>query len=133
MATKKINLATEVTSFLAQRQHPLLAEIELLRILILSANSMLVENIKWNAPNYCLHAQDRITMHINSPQKLQLILHCGAKVKVQSAQKLLQEDFGLLVWRGNDRAIATFNNAQQITDCTSQLTTIINQWLLAAQ
>ena len=60
----------EVTEFLNNLNHPLRAEIEILRENILSANSNLSENIKWNAPNYFYNGEDRITMKIQPPKQI---------------------------------------------------------------
>ena len=80
MIKQKINLNSEVTDFLDEQKHPFRKEIEQLRNYILSANTALTENIKWNGPNYCLDNEDRITMRIQPPTKqAQLIFHRGAK------------------------------------------------------
>ncbi|WP_276371227.1 DUF1801 domain-containing protein [Chryseolinea sp. H1M3-3] len=79
----KLKLNGAVTKFLDELQHPLRDQIEQLRKSILSANSGLTENIKWNGPNYGFHGEDRITMRIHPPRQIQLIFHCGAKVQEQ--------------------------------------------------
>jgi uncharacterized protein YdeI (YjbR/CyaY-like superfamily) len=67
MAKTKINLNSEVTAFLDEQKNPFRKEIEQLRNCILSANTDLTENIKWNGPNYCFDNEDRITMRIQPP------------------------------------------------------------------
>ncbi|HAN76602.1 MAG TPA: DUF1801 domain-containing protein [Bacteroidales bacterium] len=129
METQSANLNTEVTVFLDGLKHPFRAEIELLRNLILQANSNLIENIKWNSPNYCFENKDRITMRINPPKQIQLIFHCGAKVQELPKDKLIKENFDMLVWKANDRAVATFNNEQAIINGKDDLVQIINKWL----
>ncbi len=133
MAIQKINLSTGVSVFLDEQNHPLRKEIEELRNYILLANNKLTENIKWNGPNYCLDTEDRITMKIQPPKNIQIIFHRGAKVKEQPKEKLIKEDFGLLVWKGNDRAVATFNSMIEIEKCKETLSTIIVEWLEAAK
>jgi hypothetical protein len=124
-----INLNEEVTRFLDNLNHPFRKEIELLRNCILSANKNLVENIKWNGPNYCLDNEDRITMKIQPPKQLQIIFHRGAKVKSQPKDNLIKEDFGILTWKGTDRAIATFKNIQDIEAGKAALTKIVIEWI----
>lgn len=121
----------EVTQFLEGQNHPLRQEIEMLRECILTANKTLAENIKWNGPNYCFAGEDRITMKIQPPKLIHLIFHRGAKVKEQPKEKLLIKDFGLLEWRGNDRAIATFRNMQEIESRKSELMEIVSVWIKA--
>jgi hypothetical protein len=135
MAKQTIILSSEVTAFLDKLNHPFRNEIEKLRICILTANSNLTENIKWNGPNYCFGSEDRITMRVQplSTKQIQVIFHCGAKVKEQPKEKLIKDDFGMLVWKGNDRAIATFKNMEDVEDRKIELTKIVNQWINAAR
>lgn len=133
MSNTTINLNSNVTDFLDEQNHPYRKEIEQLRICILTANRDLTENIKWNGPNYCFDSKDRITMRINPPKQLQIIFHCGAKVQVQPKEKLIKENFDILAWKGNDRAIATFKNMQDIENGKNHLTKIINEWIEATK
>jgi len=119
----------DVTKFLDEQNHPYRNEIEQLRLIILGANNKLSENIKWNGPNYSFAGEDRITMRIQPPKQVQLIFHRGAKVKEQPKDKLIREDFGILTWKGNDRAIATFKNMQEIENSQTVLTKIVTEWI----
>ncbi|MEY3238559.1 MAG: hypothetical protein RI883_2660 [Bacteroidota bacterium] len=119
----------EVTQFLDNQNHPFRGEIEVLRLLILNTNLELTENIKWNGPNYCFAEQDRITIKIQPPKNLQIIFHCGAKVKEQPKGKLIKNDFGLLIWKENNRAVATFNSMQEIEQNAVQLPSIVKEWI----
>jgi uncharacterized protein YdhG (YjbR/CyaY superfamily) len=125
----------EVTKFLDEQNHPLRKEIDLLREIILTANSGLSENIKWNGPNYCFGNEDRITMRIQpiTAKQIQLIFHRGAKVKEQPKSKLIDDTSGLLVWKENDRAIATFKNIEEIKTNKDELTKIISEWIIATK
>jgi hypothetical protein len=125
-------LSTEVTEFLDALNHPFRAEIELLRQCVLSAHGDLTENIKWNGPSYCHLDNDRITMRIQPlRQQAQLIFHRGAKVLSQPADRLLQQDFGLLQWKENDRAVATFKSMLEIEQKKEKLTDLVTAWLEA--
>jgi uncharacterized protein YdhG (YjbR/CyaY superfamily) len=131
----KTNLNNEVSEFLDEFKHPLRKEIDLLREIILTANSGLSENIKWNGPNYCVGNEDRITLRIQptTSKQIQLIFHRGAKVKEQPKSKLINDNSGLLVWKEHDRAIATFKNIQEIENKKSDLHKIINEWINATK
>lgn len=130
MAKQKTNLNLEVTKLVEELNHPFRKEIELLRLTILNAHSGLTENIKWNGPNYCFNNDDRITMRIQPPKKqVQLIFHRGAKVKEQPKQKLIRDDSGLLVWKENDRAVATFTSLTYIEENTNGLSKIVKDWI----
>ena len=83
-------LNPEVTAFLDAMNHPLRDLIDCLREIILNAGPDLVEGIKWNGPNYSLFGEDRITMRINPPKQVQVVLHRGAQVKEQPKERLLR-------------------------------------------
>lgn len=124
---------TEVTKFLDELSHPLRNEIELLRELILSSHNELKENIKWNAPNYSHHDNDRITMKLMPLKQVQIIFHRGAKKAEQPKNKLINDESKLLNWKENDRAIASFKNLEEINDNKDKLVKIIQQWIEAAR
>ena len=124
-------LNKDVTQFLDELHHPLRPEIEALRRIILNASEMLEENIKWNGPTYSVGSQDRITMKIEPPKQIQLVFHRGAKVKEQPKDRLVQDASGLLVWKENDRAIASFKDMAAVTAAESVLSGIAKDWIVA--
>ncbi|MBB4806482.1 hypothetical protein HNP38_001778 [Chryseobacterium defluvii] len=126
------NQNNAVTEFLNELNHPLRNAIELLRAIILQSDD-LEENIKWNGPNYSFHGEDRITMKINPPKQIQLIFHRGAKKLEQPENKLIDDQSGLLTWKENDRAFASFKTMDEIENSGSDLSTIIRNWLSAAK
>jgi hypothetical protein len=129
MAKTQINLNPTVTEFLDALNHPFRAEIEELRNIILSVDNGITENIKWNGPNYCVNDEDRITMSIQPPKQIRIVLHCGAKVKTAPKEKIIKNDFGMLDWKGNDRAIATFKSKEDVTRMKTNLKAIIAEWI----
>lgn len=126
-----ITLNHTVTQFLDDLNHPLRPEIERLRNIILSAHPNLTENIKWNGPNYCLQEEDRITMRVQPPKQIQLIFHRGAKKQTQPPTPLINDPSKLLLWKENDRAIATFKDIQDIESRKSDLTQVVKDWIQA--
>ncbi|MBX7181147.1 MAG: DUF1801 domain-containing protein [Bacteroidia bacterium] len=129
MTLKALN--SEVTVFLNQLNHPLRIEIEHLRNYILSADHNLTENIKWNGPNYAFNGEDRITMKINPPKTIQLIFHRGAKKQEQPNNKLIEDNSKLLVWKENDRAVATFKNLSEVEVAKDGLIQLVKKWIKA--
>ncbi len=121
----------EVTLFLDSLNHPFRKEIDALRRCILQADQSLLENIKWNGPNYSIGLEDRITMRIQPPKQLQLIFHRGAKVKVQPKEKLIKDESGILAWKENDRAVATFKSMAEIEHNKKALIKIVKDWIAA--
>ncbi|RIV68865.1 DUF1801 domain-containing protein [Flagellimonas aequoris] len=121
----------EVTEFLDGLNHPLRTEIEHLRTLILNAEDRLTENVKWNGPNYSIDDADRITMKIHPPKQIQLIFHRGAKKLEQPKAPMISSRSKLLVWKGNDRAIASFKNLDDIGKGKTELMEIVKSWIQA--
>lgn len=121
----------DVTRFLDELHHPLRSEIEALRLVILEASALLEENIKWNGPNYSVGAEDRITMRIQPPKQIQLVFHRGAKVKEQPKERIVQDPSGLLMWKENDRAVASFKNQEAVEAGREALSVIVREWLVA--
>ena len=129
-AQGKTNTSTSnVSAFLDELAPPLRKEIDLLRRIIQSARPELEENIKWNGPNFIHDGEDRITMRIHPSTQIQLIFHRGAAVQEQPASPLIDDSSGLLVWKSNDRAVATFRSESDITKRKSALVRIVNAWL----
>lgn len=135
MASQSSNLNNEVTEFLDELNHPFRTEIEYLRNIILSADSNLTENIKWNGPNYCFNSEDRITMRVQpvTIKQIQLIFHRGAKKQAQASDKIITSKSKILIWKENDRAIASFKNRQDIDKEKAELTEIIKDWISATK
>ena len=127
----KLNI--EVTKFLDDLHHPLRAEIEQLRMTILNADGRIIENIKWNGPNYCFENEDRITMRVHSPKQIQLIFHRGARKLTQPKDKIIDDNSGLLIWKENDRAVASFRHMASIEKSKSELENILNKWINATK
>ena len=127
------SLNIEVTKFLDDLHHPLRAEIEQLRLTILNADSRITENIKWNGPNYCFENDDRITMKIHPPKQIQLIFHRGVKKLTQPNDKIIDDNSGLLVWKENDRAVASFKDIKAIKKTQSELEAIVLKWVKATK
>jgi hypothetical protein len=125
------NFNTKVSTFLLSLKHPKQEEIDVLRACILGAHENITENIKWNSPNYCFQNEDRITLRIQpiSLKAIQVIFHCGAKTKQELSRKILQNDYPILEWKSNDRAVASFLNLEEITKHKEMLCEIVNEWL----
>lgn len=122
-------LNDEVTLFLDHLNHPLRLDIEALRLLILSADDRLAESIKWNAPNYSVGGEDRITMRIQPPRQLQVIFHRGAKKLDQPSTRIIEDSARLLVWKENDRAVATFKTLTDMEKSRGDFMKIIQDWI----
>ncbi|MBL8094110.1 MAG: DUF1801 domain-containing protein [Anaerolineales bacterium] len=118
----------EVEAFLADLQHPHLAELKALRTIILGSDSQIVEGIKWNAPSFRTTA-DFATFHLRAKKGLQLVLHRGAKRRADADTFAIADPDGLLNWRDRDRAIVTFMSLNEVTARKAALVDILRQWI----
>ncbi len=123
------NRSEEVDSFLQKLDHPLKAEVEALREIILGSHAEITENIKWNAPNYRYRGEDRVTFRLApATDKIQLIFHRGVKVK-DSQDFAFTNGSGLLKWVAKDRATITFRNMQEVMTNAPALRDLVRRWL----
>ncbi|WP_379133834.1 DUF1801 domain-containing protein [Paenibacillus sp. sgz500958] len=122
-----------VTEFMDQFEHPLKPEIEVVRSVILEAHDGITEQIKWNAPSFCYHNEDRITFNFRGKGYFQLIFHCGAKVKSGAGDsKLIDDDEGLLEWITLDRATVKFTDMNDVVNKKEKLVNAVRKWVQAA-
>lgn len=122
------NRTDRVNQFVANLDHPLKAEVEAIRAIILSANPQLTEHIKWNAPSFQFNGEDRVTLNLHRQDRIQLVFHRGAKVKA-SEDFVFEDSTGLLEWAAKDRGIVTLRDIQEIRAKKTALVQLINQWI----
>ncbi|WPP52933.1 DUF1801 domain-containing protein [Catalinimonas niigatensis] len=127
---EKLSGHAQVREFLDQLEHPLKAEIEEVRSIILEADPRLTEHIKWKAPSFCFNDDDRITFNLHGRDFFRLIFHCGVKVRDrQSKGRLFEEPTGLLDWVADDRAVAKFTDMDDVRTKKASLMETVKIWL----
>ena len=133
--SKQIKLSgkEQVSLFLNNTQHPLKKEIKAICEIIRHSGVELSEHIKWNAPSFCYHGDDRVTLKLNSLRSVDLVFHRGSKVKAMPAGRLIEDPTGLLKWVANDRGVLGFSSLEDIQNNKDALIHIINQWVAAAE
>tara|TARA_R110002020_G_scaffold3766_34_gene16699 strand:+ start:6384 stop:6779 length:396 start_codon:yes stop_codon:yes gene_type:complete len=120
--------SSAVDLYLEGLQHARKAEIERLRALILATLPDLVETIKWNAPSFGNGEDDRITMRLHPGDRLQLILHRGAKAGADDLFRFEDPD-RLIAWAAPDRGVVTFSNAQDLAAKSTPLAAVLKRWV----
>jgi hypothetical protein len=119
-----------VDQFMQQLEHPLKAEIEAVRAIVLGADPQITEHIKWNAPSFCYGGDDRVTLRLHPPSRLQLIFHRGAKVKDSEGFRF-EDGSGLLKWVAADRAVFALGDMADIQARRDALADLVQRWVLA--
>ena len=117
-----------VDTFLAGLDHPMKAEIEAVRALILGLGPELGEGIKWKAPTFRT-TNDFATVNLRSTDNLQLILHLGAKVRRGLEKPAIDDPGGLLKWLGKDRAMATLGTGDAFRANVPAFEAVLRQWI----
>lgn len=100
---------TDVAAFLASKSHPLEAEINTLRKLMLGMSPSVREEIKWNSVSF-RNANDFFgTVHLRARSSLQLILFTGVKRKATAETGVPVDDpTGIIEkWLAKDRCLVS--------------------------
>lgn len=118
-----------VDEFMARFEHPLKAEIEAVRQLILGADPSIAEGMKWKSPSFRTD-EYFATVHIRRQDAVQIILHLGAKVRPDIRERITVADSSsLLEWLGNDRACVKFKDRSEIEAQRPAFEAIVRQWI----
>lgn len=113
-------------------KEPRKSEVETLRKIILGTEPELKEILKWNAPSYTFHDNDRITFNLFNPSITRLVFHAGAiRKEDKKAPQVFEDKTGLLEWNSNIRATVSFDNVNKINESKNDLIWIIKKWLKA--
>lgn len=108
-----------VEEYMSRLEHPLKAELNILRATIKSSDSRLAERIKWNAPSYYIQ-DDLLTFNLHLAKQIRLVLHHPAIVKVQS--HILEGNYP-------DRRLIYFNSAEEVESKKSELERILKEYI----
>lgn len=117
-----------VAAFIADLDHPMKAEIESVRALILGLGPEIGEGIKWKAPTFRT-TDDFATINLRSTGSLQVILHLGAKVRPDLQKPMIEDPEGLLKWLGKDRCMATLGAGDAFRANLPAFEAVLRQWI----
>jgi hypothetical protein len=117
-----------VDTYLDDLDHERKSEIIRLREMILQAVPGLTETIKWNAPNYGRGDADRITMRLHPGNRVQLILHRGAKAGADDLFRFEDPD-RLIAWAAPDRGVITIKDAADLAGKSPAIGEVLRRWV----
>jgi len=118
-----------VDEFMENLDHSFKAEIEEIRLAILSADLTISDGIKWNAPSYRT-TEYFATTNLREKTGIGVILHLGAKVRDENPDGLAVKDpDGLLKWLARDRASIVFKDLDDFHLKKGAFIRIIQQWI----
>jgi hypothetical protein len=119
MPKPKKSDAEFVAEYMLQLDHPLKAEIEVLREIIKGASPAICERIKWNAPSYYA-GEDFLTFNHRMTDRVHLIFHHAKIAEINSP--LLEGDY-------KDRRMVYFKNKDEVQLNKTELVRIIRELL----
>ncbi len=120
-------LPDDASAFLAALDHPLKADIEAVRKLILSVDPAIADGVKWNSLSF-RHADWFATVNLRSKDVIQLVMHTGAKAKDNPKLKISDPN-GLLVWLAKDRALAMLGAGKTLKANAKAFEAIVKAWI----
>jgi hypothetical protein len=117
-----------VDAYMATLEHPHKDAIQQLRELVLSIDPRISEQVKWNAPSFCLE-DNFATLRIHPAPILQLVLHDGSKKAARPKQFEVPDPEALLRWPATDRCVVTFASPNDVGLHSAALSRIIRTWI----
>lgn len=116
-----------VTEFLNAQPPDVRDGVEVLRTLIIDADPQLIENIKWNSPNFSLDGQDLLTINVGRGDEVRLVLHRGTEIaeNKDAATTFTGDQGGVLTWHSDIRASMPVPGPDQVEDAA----VIVRAWL----
>lgn len=119
----------KVSAFLDEMRHSRRSEIERLRQVILGAGVEITEQVKWNAPSFCSGGDDRVTFRLQPGDRVELILHRGAKKRADTAGFIFTDPTGLVRWLAPDRGVVVFVDAADTERKLADIVKLVEAWI----
>jgi len=114
-----MNKNPEVDAYLAKKAHPMNAEIQRVREIILNVHPNIEETIKWSSPTF-LYKGNMASYFMNAKKHVSLMFHKGA---------LINDKTGLLEGDGKEGRTAKFANLEEIEIRKVDLESVVNEWI----
>lgn len=117
----------EAGVFMATLDHPLKADIEAMRMLILAASPAISEGVKWNSLSFRKTDWFAI-IHLRSRDSVQLVFHTGAKARDNPDFKIPDPN-RLIKWLAKDRCLVALGAGKTVKANTKAFEAIVKAWL----
>jgi len=114
-----MNINPKVDEYLLKKDHPLTAEIQKVREIILSTDDRIEETIKWSSPTF-IYQGNMASFFMNARKFVSLMFHYGASMPNKQ---------GLLVGEGKQGKSARFDNMEDIAKKKDALQSLVREWI----
>lgn len=109
----------KVDEFFNKLTHPLKAEMQAIRTIIISTSSKIEEDIKWGGPSFDFK-EPMVTINPRITNYVALIFHKG---------ELLNDQSGLLEPASKGKAYAKFHSMKEVNDNKQKLQKVVKEWI----
>ncbi|WP_282162080.1 DUF1801 domain-containing protein [Ulvibacterium marinum] len=113
------NKNPEVDEYLKKKNHPLEAEIQRVREIILNTHPDIEETIKWSSPTF-MYKGNMASYFMNAKKHVSLMFHKGA---------LINDTTGLLQGDGKEARTAKFGSMEDIENHKKDLESVVLAWI----
>lgn len=114
-----MNINPKVNTYLEEKAHPMTAEIQKVREIILATDPRVEETIKWSSPTF-LYKGNIASFFMNAKKFVSLMFHKGA---------LLPNSSGLLTGDAKEGRTARFTDMEDIEAKKEALESVIREWI----
>jgi uncharacterized protein YdeI (YjbR/CyaY-like superfamily) len=109
----------KVDKFLKEKKHPLTAEIQMVREIIIGTSPKVEEDIKWSVPTF-MYKGNIASFFMNAKKQVSLMFHKGA---------LIPDKFGVLDGDGKEARVMRFADKKDIAAKKKALQALIKEWI----
>ncbi|MBZ0288337.1 MAG: DUF1801 domain-containing protein, partial [Anaerolineae bacterium] len=114
-----MNINPQVDDFMAKLDHPLKAEMQRVREIILEADARMTEVVKWGGPTF-MYKGNLATLTPRSKRFVNLFFQTGATIP---------DGHGILEGDANEVRVAHFHNMQDIDEKEAALKAVVQEWI----
>lgn len=119
----------DVAEYLAGLQHSRKPDIERVRAAILDADPEMSETIKWNAPSFVFAGEDRVTFRLQPRDRVDLVLHRGARTRSDTDSFVFDDPSGLIQWATQDRGVISIEQGTDLEERLGRILPVIWAWV----
>lgn len=114
-----MNTHPDVDQYLEKKGHPMTAEIQMVREIILATDERITEGIKWSSPTF-MYKGNIASFFMNAKKFVSLMFHKGATIN---------DPNGLLEGDGKEGRVARFTDAADIEAKKTALEAVVKEWI----
>jgi len=109
----------KVDKFLKEKKHPLTAELQRVREVILDTSDKIEEDVKWSCPTF-MYKGNIASLVMNAKKQVNLLFHKGA---------FIPDRYGVLEGDGKETRTMRFADMKDIEKKKKALQSVIKAWM----